>query len=64
MDKLLPGKGFFEVKAAAAGLWGGPTETFLRAELGVKPNEHVDLFAFGQAERTGWQAGAGARVTW
>jgi len=35
---------------------------YARAEVGLRPVEPVGLFGFGQVDRFGWQAGAGARL--
>lgn len=63
MSALTPGHGFFNVTAGVNDAFGGGLGAFVEGEVGWKPRENVDLFAFGKATLVGVQAGVGARVT-
>jgi len=63
LDRLLSDvpvrHGYVEAQAG----WASQSGPFGRLEAGYRPGENVGLFGFGQAQRRGWQAGVGARVT-
>lgn len=59
---LAPGRGFAEITAGVAKPWQGELDAYVRAELGFRPRDWLDLFGFGQADLRGVQAGAGARL--
>lgn len=61
--KLVPGSGFAEVTAGIRNDWQSGLNAFVRGEVGFKPRENVDLFGFAEADRVGFQAGVGARLT-
>ncbi len=61
---LLPvGTGFLDVTAGVVRPWSGGMDGYVRAEIGIRPLDNVDLFGFAQAGLVGVAAGAGARVT-
>ncbi len=63
VDALVPGHGFANLTAGVNQQWGGQLGAFVEAEVGFKPRENVDLFAFGKADLAGASAGLGARLT-
>lgn len=63
VGKLFPGTGFAELTAGITKPWDGALNAAVRAEVGFKPRDNVDLFGFGQADLRGAQAGVGARIT-
>jgi hypothetical protein len=55
------------VRSGYLELQGGATQqdgAFGRLEAGYHPADPLGLFGFGQLDRGGWSAGAGARWTW
>lgn len=60
---LVPGSGYAELTAGVVKPWESGLNAFVRAEIGWHPAENVSLFAFGEADVHGAQAGVGSRIT-
>lgn len=52
--------GWLELQAGA----GSSVDPFARLEAGMRLVENVGAFAWGEADRSGWKAGGGVRMTW
>lgn len=63
VDLLPTGHGFANLTAGVNDAFGGGLGAFVEGEVGWKPRDNVDLFAFGKATLVGVQAGIGGRIT-
>lgn len=61
LDKLVPiRRGYLEAQVGA----GSDVDPFARGELGMRITDDVAALGWGQVDRRGWTAGAGARWVW
>ena len=59
LDKLVPTKtGWLEAQVGA----GSTISPFARLEAGLRIIDGVGAFGWGEVDRSGWRAGAGARL--
>lgn len=64
VSKLEPQAGYAEVKGGIKSSWNLNPDWFARAEVGHRISKDSAVFAYGEGDKQGWQAGLGLRVTW